>query len=98
MKAAVATAKATKRTRKASLTLMGGKTNSSAKNRSRESLEEKLERPPLLWAVKSYISYIFLVVAGYLRELIWGIGPIGDFKTVIEKSLGLSVGADHLLN
>ena len=34
-------------------------------------------RPPLVWAVKSYISYIFLVVAGYLRELIWGIGPIG---------------------
>ena len=51
------------------------KTTSSIKTRVR-SMEEKLEKAPFHWAVMSYISYIFLVVTGYLRELIWGIGPI----------------------
>lgn len=40
--------------------------------------EEKLENVPLIWAIISYVSYIFLVVTGYLREAIWGIGPINS--------------------
>ncbi len=50
-------------------------TTSSSRTRVR-AMEDKLERPPLYWAILSYVSYIFLVVTGYLRELIWGIGPI----------------------
>ncbi len=37
---------------------------------------EKLERPSLYWSVMSYLSYMVLVVTGFLRELIWGKGPI----------------------
>jgi hypothetical protein len=51
------------------------KTSSSSNTRVSQR-EDKLEKAPLHWAIMSYISYIFLVVTGYLRELIWGIGPI----------------------
>lgn len=52
------------------------RTTNSRKQLSKVIAEEKLENVPLYWAIMSYISYIFLVVTGYLRELIWGIGPI----------------------
>lgn len=48
----------------ANLTL--GATNSSAKKRLR-AREEKLETPSTYWSIMSYISYIFLVVTGYIR-------------------------------
>ncbi len=40
------------------------------------SREDKLEKPSLYWSLMSYVSYVFLVVTGYLREFFWGIGPI----------------------
>lgn len=48
-------------------------------SKKRDALDqEKMENVPLKWAIMAYISYIFLVVTGYLRELIWGIGPINS--------------------
>ena len=82
---AAATAKGKKRTKRTSLSLLPASltlstmrattTNSSAKRRQRER-EEKMEIPSTYWSIMSYISYIFLVVTGYIREMIWGIGPI----------------------
>lgn len=61
--------------KKAATTKATKTTNSSSGKRLRKS-EEVFEAVPLYWNIMSYISYIFLVVTGYLRELIWGIGPI----------------------
>ena len=60
----------------ASVTVSKTKKVSSSSHLRNVSAEDKLEPVPLVWAIMSYISYIFLVVTGYLRELIWGIGPI----------------------
>ena len=58
-----------------------GQTNSSSKRKQREERKkeegEKMEVPSTYWSIMSYISYIFLVMVGYFREMIWGIGPIG---------------------
>ena len=33
-----------------------------------------------------YISYVFLFMVGYFRELIWGTGPLGRAKPITEKN------------
>ena len=59
-----------------------GQTNSSSKRKQRQERKkeegEKMEVPSTYWSIMSYISYIFLVMVGYFREMIWGIGPIGN--------------------
>ena len=57
-------------------------TNSSSKRKQRLERKkeegEKMEVPSTYWSIMSYISYVFLVMVGYFREVIWGIGPIGE--------------------
>ena len=57
-------------------------TNSSSKRKQRQERKkeegEKMEVPSTYWSIMSYISYVFLVMVGYFREVIWGIGPIGE--------------------
>ena len=62
-----------------------GQTNSSSKRKQRQERKkeegEKMEVPSTYWSLMSYISYIFLVMVGYFREMIWGIGPMGNCHT-----------------
>ncbi len=53
-------------------------TDSSSKRRHRRIEDDKLEVPSMYWSIMSYISYICLVLVGYLREFVFGIGPIGE--------------------
>ncbi len=36
-----------------------------------------LERAPLLTALGGHLSYVFLFLVGFVRELLWGTGPLG---------------------
>lgn len=78
-----------------------GQTNSSSKRKQRQERKkeegEKMEVPSTYWSIMSYISYIFLVMVGYFREMIWGIGPIGKallatlgFQGIIDDNSHLS--------
>ena len=51
---------------------------------------QSFEKTPLYLAVAGYLSYVVLNIVGYLRELIFGIGPIrgnDKFKLAYEKNL-----------
>lgn len=41
---------------------------------------EKYEVTPLYLAVAGYLSYFILFLVGYVREFLWGIGPLGELK------------------
>ena len=47
---------------------------------------ERFEKTPTSMAIAGYISYIFLFVVGYLREFLWGTGPLGRAKPIVEKN------------
>lgn len=40
----------------------------------------------LLSFVLGYLAYIFLIVVGYVREFIWGLGPLGTDKPIVESN------------
>ena len=44
------------------------------------------EKPPLIWAVAGYISYMFLFAVSWMRELLFGMGPLrGDVNKFRER-------------
>ena len=47
---------------------------------------ESFEKTPLLWAVAGYISYMFLFAVSWIRELLYGMGPLrGDVNKFRER-------------
>ena len=48
--------------------------------------EAGFEKTPLLWAVAGYISYMFLFAVSWIRELLYGMGPLrGDVNKFRER-------------
>ena len=47
--------------------------------------EDHFEEPPLRYSVAGYVSYVFLFVVGYVREFIWGSGPLGKAQKIVEN-------------
>merc|ERR1712083_622004 len=46
------------------------------------------EKPPSIWAVAGYISYVFLFVVSLMRDLLFGKGPLrgeGDVNKFRER-------------
>ena len=56
-------------------------TISGPKNSQRH---ERFEKPPLLLSIFGYVSYCVLFVVGYIRELLYGPGPLGTAKKITE--------------
>lgn len=75
-----------------------GQTNSSSKRKQRQERKkeegDKMEVPSTYWSIMSYISYIFLVMVGYFREMIWGIGPIGKVPLGFQLFQDIGLGSD----
>ena len=58
-------------------------TTASKKSKTTTSAFEK---PPLIWAVAGYISYMFLFAVSWMRELLFGMGPLrGDVNKFRER-------------
>ena len=55
--------------------------------------EWELEETPIYLAIAGYISYAFIFFVGYIREAIWGIGPVDGSKTFRYAQLCWLVGS-----
>ena len=54
--------------------------------KSTYSEADNFEEPPFRYSIAGYISYIFLFVVGYVREFLWGMGPLGGAKKIAETN------------
>jgi hypothetical protein len=70
-------------------TLLSTTTSSSKRRQQKKPEDDKLEVPSTYWSVMSYLSYVFLVVIGYMREMIYGIGPIGECGLLVRSFMDL---------
>ena len=68
------------------------------KKRPSKTRGEDFEQPSLYWALSGYISYIFLFVVNWFRELIYGMGPWRGKRKQIESALAIkNAGRVHTI-